>query len=194
MSVWWCVWTCVCTWCSQAATQRPPHRSRPVRLCSHMFTEAPGPIHGHNGVYFQKEGTLKHPIAIFLPDSLSVFLSFQPYLSVSLSFLSFTSNNASSQFTSHLSLLCAHTLSSPSSHYVVSVRFVDGVICMKSGGQRRLAIFHIYWLVWYLGGQQKMAQKGNLSVSLWVTSEHPWCKYIILTTKSGMLLWLHSSY
>lgn len=50
-----------------------------------MFTEAPGPIHWHNGVYFQKEGNGEAAIALFLPDSLSLFLSFQLYLSVSLS-------------------------------------------------------------------------------------------------------------
>lgn len=169
VSVWWCVWTCVCTWCSEADTQRPPHRSRPVRLCNHMFTEAPGPIHWHNGVYFQKEGTLKRPSLSSSPiPSLSFFHfnSTYPFLSLFYHFVS--SNNASSQFTSHLSLSCARTLSSPS-YYVVSVRFVDGVICMKTGGQRRLAIFHIYCLVWYLGGQQKMAEKDNLSLSLWVT-------------------------
>lgn len=38
-------------------------------------------------------------------------------------------------------------------------------------GQRLLAIFHIYCLVWYLGGQQKMAQKYNLSISRWMTSK-----------------------
>lgn len=121
-------------------------------FANHMFVEAPGPIRGHNGVYFQKEGTLKRPSLSSSPIPSPSFLSFQLYLSVSPSlslplFYHFvSSNNASSQFTSHLSLLCARTPSSPS-YYVVSVRFVDGVICMKTGGQRRLAIFHIYCLV-----------------------------------------------
>lgn len=37
---------------------------------------------------------------------------------------------------------CALTLA----HYVLSVRFVSGVICMETEGQRHLAIFHIYGL------------------------------------------------
>lgn len=112
-----------------------------------MFAEAPGPIGGHNGVYFQKEGTLKRPITLVLPDSLSLF-SFISALFIGFSFsLSLppfyhfvSSNNASSQFTSHLSLSCARTPSSPS-YYVVSVRFVDGVICMKTGGQKATGNF-----------------------------------------------------
>lgn len=57
-----------------------------------------------------------------------------------LCFIILSPNNASSQ-SSHLSLSCARTLSSPSSHYVVSVSLVEAVICMKSEGQRRLTVF-----------------------------------------------------
>lgn len=182
VNMWWCVWTCVCTWCSKAATQRSLHRSRPFRLCDGMFTEVPGPICWHNGVYFQKEGTLNQPS----PSSSqipSVLLSFPLYLSVALSLSLFyhcvSLNNAFTQFTSHLSLLCARTLSSPSSHYVVSVRFVDGVICKKTRGQRRPSISHIYSLVWYLGRQQKMAQKDNLSKFLWDGLNYSHCSVSI---------------
>lgn len=79
-----------------------------------------------------------------------------------LRFIILSPNNASSQ-SSHLSLSCARTLSSPSSHYVVSVSLVEAVICMKSEGQRRLTVFDSSWLVWYSGRQQEIAQTDNPS-------------------------------
>lgn len=160
VSAWWCVWTHVCTWCSEAATQQPPHQSSsPVRFRHHVLAEAPGPIHLFiMASISKKRGDTGALIAMFLrsrPPLSPVFLFLhfsRIYPSAPpLVYHLVSSNNASSQFTSHLSLSCAHTLSSPS-YYVVSVRFADGVISMKTGGQRRTAIFHIYGF-WYLGGQ-----------------------------------------
>lgn len=118
-----------------------------------MLAEAPGPIHLFvMASISKKRGDTGALIAMFLlsrPPLSPVFLFLhfsRIYPSAPpppLVYHLVSSNNASSQFTSHLSLSCARTLSSPS-YYVVSVRFADGVICMKTGGQRRAAIFHIY--------------------------------------------------
>lgn len=74
-----------------------------------MFTEAPGPIDCHNGVYFQKERTVKRPSLSSSPIPSFSFLHFNSlYLFLCFIILSL-SNNASSQF-SHLSLLRSHSL------------------------------------------------------------------------------------
>lgn len=80
-----------------------------------MFTEAPGPIHWHNGVYFQKEGTLKRPSLSSSPIPSLPFFHFSsayPFLSLSLSLLSFCLFEQCflSIHFPLISLVCSHSL------------------------------------------------------------------------------------
>lgn len=146
-----------------------------------------------NGVYFQEKRGQRSTYRYVPPQSPSPLLglsfpSFRPYLSVSppppLVYHLVSSNNASSQFTSHLSLSCARTLSSPF-YYVVSVRFADGVICMKTGGQRRTAFFHIYRFLTLRRTEPGMTQEAEPFASILDDTSVCWTQ----APAASFLLW-----
>lgn len=112
----------MCAWRSgpEAATRRPPLPD----------ADQPGPAHvpGRMASVCRDKRDSVAPGDLFLPPPcLSIFHFNYIYL-----VLFHRRNNISSQFTRHLSFFCARTPSPASSHYVLGVRFVDGVIYVKA--------------------------------------------------------------
>lgn len=167
---------CVWTWCSDAATLTHNQSNTSV-----MFSGTPEPIYWHKGLHLKKEDTMV-PITLLLPLSLLPFLSFKHCLALIFAVASF-SVWTMLPLSSPTYLSFARTLSSPS-HYVVSIRFVDGLICMKTRGQKTMTICHTYCLV--------RCFRNTISPCVSDDFKHLWC--VLLFAESAVMCRLHFSF